>query len=86
MYIKKKDHLDLERPQQRNQPNNYRPITCLPVIWKILTAQIREDIYNSLISHRLFSEEEKGCHEGTSGKQLYIDQFILKEIKTRRKM
>ena len=25
-------------------PNNYRPITCLPMMWKILTAQIREKI------------------------------------------
>ena len=23
-------------------PNNYRPITCLPMMWKILTAQIRD--------------------------------------------
>ena len=29
-------------------PNNYRPITCLPMMWKILTAQIREKIYYSL--------------------------------------
>ena len=26
-------------------PKNYRPITCLPMTWKILTAQIREEIY-----------------------------------------
>ena len=25
-------------------PNNYRPITCLHIMWKILTAQIREEI------------------------------------------
>ena len=29
-------------------PSNYRPITCLPIMWKILTAQIKEDIYYSL--------------------------------------
>ena len=26
-------------------PNNYRPIPCLPMMWKVLTAQIREKIY-----------------------------------------
>ena len=28
-------------PSKGTAPNNYRPITCLPVMWKILTAQIR---------------------------------------------
>ena len=37
-------------------PNNYRLIMCLLMIWKILTAQIREEIYNSLISSGLFLE------------------------------
>ena len=46
---------------------------------KILTAQIKEEIY-SLISRRLFSEEENGCRKGTrgTGELLYIDQHILK--------
>ena len=29
-------------------PNNYRPMTCLPMIWKILAAHIIEEIYNLL--------------------------------------
>ena len=39
--------------------NNYRSITCL-MMWKVLTAQIREEIYNSLTRRRLFFEEHKG--------------------------
>ena len=35
-------------------PTNYRPITFLPMI---LTAQIKERIYNSLISLGIFPEE-----------------------------
>ena len=64
-------------------PPNYRPITCLPMMWKILTAQIREKIYNSLIS----PDEQKGCRKRTRGTKwlLYIDQHILNESKTRRK-
>ena len=26
-------------------PINYRPITCLPMMWKIMTAQMREEIF-----------------------------------------
>ena len=36
---------ETERPQKRTIPSNYRLITCLPVMWKILTAQIREEVY-----------------------------------------
>ena len=28
-------------PTKGTAPNNYRPITCLPMMWKILTSQIR---------------------------------------------
>ena len=35
-------------PNKGTAPNNYRPITCLPMMCKILTAQIREEIYYSL--------------------------------------
>ena len=44
-------------PSKGTAPNNYRPITCLPMIWKILTAQIREKIYYSLTSRGLFPDE-----------------------------
>ena len=56
------------------------------MMWKILTAQIREKIYYSLTSHRLFPKEQKGCRKGSRGtaELLYIDQHILNESKTRR--
>ena len=68
-------------------PKNYWPITCLPMMWKILTAQIREEIYYSLTSRGLFPGEQKGCCKGSRGtvELLYIDQHILDESKTRRK-
>ena len=44
-------------------------------MWKILTEQIIEEIYDSLISRRLFIEEQKGCREVIRGteKLLYTD-------------
>ena len=35
-------------PSKGIAPNNYRQIICLPMWWKIQTAQIREKIYYSL--------------------------------------
>ena len=57
------------------------------MMWKILTARRREEIYYSLTSRRLFPEEEKGCRKGFrgTGELLYIDQLILNESTTRWK-
>ena len=62
-------------PSKGTALNNYWPITCLPMMWKILTAQIREEIYNSLASRGLFPEEQKGCCKVSRGtvELLYID-------------
>ena len=74
-------------PSKITAPKNYGPITCLPMMWKILTEQIREEIYYSLTSRGLFPEEQKGCHKGSKGtaELLYRDQHILNESKSRRK-
>ena len=74
-------------PKKGTIPNNYRPITFLPMMRKILTAQIREEIYNSLTRRGLFPDKQKGCCKGSRGiaELLYIDQHILIESKTRRK-
>ena len=31
-----------------NVASNYRPITCLPIMWKLLTGIISERLYNYL--------------------------------------
>ena len=47
----------------------------------------RGGIYYSLISCKLFTEEQKECHKGTreTAGLLYTDQRILNESKVRRK-
>ena len=84
---KRKITLIQKDPRKGTAPNNYRPITCLPMMWKILTAQLREEIYYSLTRRGLFPDEQKGCRKGSSGttELLYIDQHTLNESKNRRK-
>ena len=67
--------------QKGTAVNNYRPIKCLPMIWKILTIKIRKEINYSLRNHKLFPEEPKGCRKETRGTRylLYIEEHILKE-------
>ena len=57
---------------------------CLPMMWKILTSQIKEEIYFLFEGCGLFHEEQKGCSKKTRGTDdlLYIDQHIQKDMKT----
>ena len=82
-----KDHINLKDPLKGTAPNNYRPIMYLPMMWKILTAQIwGRDLwlFNKL---QIVPDEQMGCHKGSRGvgELLYIDQHILNEGKKRQK-
>ena len=85
---KKKDHINPENPLRGTALKNYTPMTCLPMMWKILSAQIREMICDSLTNHGLFPEEQKGCIKWIrdTGELLYIDQQTLNESKTRKNL
>ena len=67
--------------------SNYRPITCLPLAWKLLTGIFSDEIYRYLEEQELLPEEQKGCRRKSkgTGDLLYIDKMIMKEVKSRRK-
>ena len=67
--------------------SNYRPITCLPLCWKLLTALLSDEIYSFLEENQILPEEQKGCRRKSrgTGDQLYIDKMILREVKVRKK-
>ena len=67
-----------KRPPKGTVPKNYRTITCLLMIWKILTAQIREKNYFSQTSRGLFPEEQKESHKGyyTASKRYKISDEV----------
>ena len=48
---------------------------------------IKEEIYNTLISNRLFPEKQKRCRKETrvTGELIYINQNLLTESKTKQK-
>ena len=70
-----------------NVASNYRPITCLPLMWKLLTGAIADQIYVHLDQEKLLSEEQKGCRKGSRGAVdlLYIDRAVIKEVKSTNK-
>ena len=40
---------------------NYRPIACLPLMWKLLTSIFSEAMYGHLSFQELLPKEQKGC-------------------------
>ena len=68
-----------------NVTSNYRPITCLPLMWKLLTGVIADQMYAHLDQEKLLPEEQKGCRKGSRGTNdlLYIDRAVIKEVKSR---
>ena len=73
-------------PVKGNYVENFRPITCLPLMWKLLTGIISEDMYCFMENENLLPEEQKGCRRKSRGTkdQLLIDKTILKDCRKRR--
>ena len=46
-----------------NLVSNFRPITCLPMMWKLFTGTIAEEIYSHLESNNILPVEQKGCRK-----------------------
>ena len=57
----------LKDKSKGNKVSNYRPITCLPLMWKLLTGTAADEIYNHLEGIYLLPEEQKGCRRNSRG-------------------
>ena len=72
---------------KRNIASNYRPITCLPLVSKLLTGILADEIYDYLEKKMLLPEEKKGCRRKckVTGDLLFINKMILQEVQMRKK-
>ena len=48
-------------PRNGNAVDNYRPITCLPIMWKPMTGIIADNLYKMLEESDILPMEQKGC-------------------------
>ena len=74
----------LPKSNETNIPKNYRPITCLPTMYKILTSIITERAYNFLDKNNILPTEQKGCKRGSYGckDQLLINEMLLENSRS----
>ena len=72
----------IPKSEDTENPKNYRPITCLPTMYKVLTSIITERAYTFLESN-LLPKVQKGCHRRSYGckDQLLINKAILEEVR-----
>ena len=70
-----------------DNPSKFRPITCLPIMYKIISSVINIRLLQHLSSNNLKHDEQKGCSPNTYGciDQLLIDAMILDDAKNRQK-
>ena len=74
-------------PAKGTVASNYRPIACLPLMWKLLTGIFADKIYDHLLANNVLPDEQKGCRRGSRGTkdQLLIDKVILREVRRKKR-
>ena len=55
--------LCIEEIQKGKLVSNFRPITCLPLIWKLLTGILAEELYEHLEKNKFITMRTKGMPE-----------------------
>ena len=65
--VTRKTLLCIKEIQKGNLVSNFRPITWLPLIWKLLTGILAEELYEHLEKTNLLPWEQKGYRKGNRG-------------------
>lgn len=81
-----KTTLILKNAEKGPIASNYRPITCLPTMWKLLSGIIASKMLEHLVANKILAFEQKGIRPGSRGTkdQLLIDKMIGLDCKSRR--
>ena len=81
-----KTTLLMKNKEKGTVPSNYRPITCLPTTFKLMTAIIAESMQDHLENNGLIPDEQKGNRRKSRGTkdQLLIDKMVLRNAKRRK--
>ncbi|XP_045482803.1 uncharacterized protein LOC123686614 [Harmonia axyridis] len=77
----------IPKGENTSDPKQYRPITCLPTVYKILTGVLTHHIWKHVNKNKILAPEQNGCRGSTRGcKELLIsDLIITKKVKKRQR-
>lgn len=77
----------LPKNENYDDPSMYRPITCLPTLYKIFSAIISNKIYTYLEENNILTPEQKGCRKRARGckEQAAIDAVVLEQSRKKNR-
>ena len=77
----------IPKNENSENPKNYRPVTSLPTIYKLMASIISRHMQKYMGDENLMPKEQKWCCSGSKGckDQLLISKAILQECKRRNK-
>ena len=81
----------IHKKGEQSDAKNYRPITCLPTTYKLLTLILNDKIYEHITKknptlHSILQPEQKGCRKISRGckDQLLLDKCIMNANKNKQ--
>ena len=68
-----------------NAVDNYRPFSCLPLMWKLLAGIIAEHLYSFSEEEKILPGEQKGLKRNSGGTkdQVLLNKAVLRDCKRR---
>ena len=75
-----------KKPPTQN-PSNYRPVTCLPIMYKIISSIVTSRLTHHITANNLIPTEQKGNASNTFGTidQLIINKMIMENAKLKKR-
>jgi hypothetical protein len=64
----------IPKNENTENPKNYRPVTCLPTTYKLLSSIMSRCMQKYMDDENLVPKEQKACCSGTKG---YKDQLLI---------
>ena len=83
-WISKEHTFLLPKYEETIDPKNYRPITCSPTTYKLLTSIMAERVHKHIEENKIFPLEQKGCKKRSYGckDQLLVNRMIMENMKS----
>lgn len=77
----------LPKTDTPDHPKKFRPITCLPTLYKLLTSIITKKIDGYLSRNNILATEQNGCRRRAQGckELLLIDNVAMQHIKNKKR-
>ena len=77
----------IAKKEPTRNPSNYRPITCLPIMYKILSSIVTSRMSHHINANKIILNEQKGNASNTYDTidQLIINKMVMDNVKLKQR-